>query len=94
MLPDKNELNNELIERISGGKDCQEKNGQKEEAALFKGAVFHYICPTCGMTYFAAKQRTDGFCPNCESKHLEVSIPTGDMQTTIPSNNKNAFKIN
>ena len=44
MLPDKNELNNELIERNSGGKDCQEKNGQKEEAALFKGAARHRRC--------------------------------------------------
>ena len=30
------------IEQVSGGKDCQEKIGQKEEATLFKGAVFHY----------------------------------------------------
>ena len=29
MLPDKNELNNELIERNSGGKDCQEKKRAK-----------------------------------------------------------------
>ena len=95
MLPDKNELNDELIEQISGGNDYQEKIGQKEDATLFKGAVFHYICLTCGMTYFAAKQRTDGFCPNCESKRLEVSITTSNMKTTISdlSNKEKLFKL-
>lgn len=62
----------------------KKKSGKKEDATLFKGAVFHYICPTCGMTYFAAKQRTDGYCPNCESGPLKTEIPTGDMKTTIP----------
>lgn len=92
MLPDKNELNDESIEQINGGEDDQIKTEQKVDTAQSKDGTIFHTCPNCGMSYIAAKRRPDGFCPSCESKRLEISIPTGDMQTTIPSNDKNAFK--
>ena len=85
MLPDKNELNDELIEQISGGEDDQIKTEQKVDTAQSKDGVLFHICPNCGMSYIAAKRRPDSFCPSCESKHLEISIPTGDFKTTIPN---------
>lgn len=99
MLPNKNELNDELIEQINGGLEDVGliKSGtidcSSDDSSKAVGAPNYYRCQNCARTYLAYVERTDGRCPNCEPKPLEVSIPTGDMQTTIPSNNKNAFKI-
>lgn len=98
MLPNKNELNDESIEQISGGSINDTliipdpgENTSEDRTFLIVEKLF--TCSNCGKKYSANKKRTDGYCPNCETKHLEVSIPTGNMQTTIPSNNENAFKI-
>ena len=98
MLPDKNELNDEMTDQINGGLedvglikpgtiDCSSDDSSKTART-----PNYYRCPNCARTYRAYEERTDGRCPNCEPKPLEVSIPTDNMQTTIPSNNKNAFK--
>ena len=94
MLPDKNELNDKMIEQINGGFGEKLKGiGDKNDEELTFHPISHpFTCSNCGSMYSAITRRTDGFCPNCESKRLEVSIPAGDMQTTIPSNDKNAFK--
>lgn len=91
MLPDKNNLNDELIEQVSGGEDCDRIVWQEET----EGRLSNYICPNCGRKYMAMKKRTDGYCLNCEPKLSATPIPTGDMQSTIPisSGNKKITKI-
>lgn len=89
MLPDKNKLNDESIEQINGGSlndtltipDSGENTS--EDTAYYVVEKF-FTCSHCGKKYSANKKRTDGYCPNCEPRPLEVSIPTGDMKTTIP----------
>lgn len=77
MLPDKNQLDDELIEQISGGEEFQDFH---DGTVLFHG----YTVGTSDL------KQTGDLCQNCESKPLETSIPTGDMQSTIliPSDNK------
>lgn len=89
MLPDKNELNDDLIEQISGGlindtltiPDSGE-NTSEDTASYVVEKLF--ICSHCGKKYSANKKRTDGYCPKCESGPLKMEIPTGDMKTTVP----------
>lgn len=100
MLPNKNELNDESIEQISGGStnniliipDLGE-NTSEDRAFLIVEKLF--TCSNCGKKYSANKKRTDGYCPNCEPGLLKMEIPTGDMKTTIPgiSNKDGLVKI-
>ena len=90
MLPDKNRLDDELIEQISGGLegdglippgliDCSSDYSSKTAEFLN-----FYLCPNCGRTYRAYEERTDGYCPACDPGPLKAEIPTGDIKTTIP----------
>lgn len=101
MLPDKNELNDKLIEQINGG---LEDTGLIPPSTIDFSSDYSsktvripddYCCLNCGRLYRAYEKRTDGYCPNCESKPLETEIPTGDMKTTIPgiSNKDKLVKI-
>ena len=91
MLPDKNELNNEIIEQVSGGEDCDRIVWQEET----EGRLSNYICPNCGRKYMAMKKRTDGYCLSCEPRLSATPIPTDNMQLTIPvsSGDKKIIKI-
>lgn len=91
MSPDKNQLDDELIEQVSGGEDCDRIVWQEET----EGRLSNYICPNCGRKYMAMEKRTDGYCLSCEPKLSATPIPTGDMQPTIPipSDNKKSIKI-
>lgn len=91
MSPVKNQLNDEIIEQVSGGEDCDRIVWQEE----FEGRLSNYICPNCGRKYMAMKKRTDGYCLNCEPKLSVTPIPAGDIQSTIPtpSDDKKLIKI-
>lgn len=91
MLPDKNELNNELIEHVSGGEDCDRIVWQEET----EGRLSNYICPNCGRKYMTMKKRTDGYCLNCEPMLSGIPIPTDGIQSTMPisSVDKKIIKI-
>lgn len=86
MLPDKNELNNEMIEQINGG--FGEKLGGIGNEVYYehpcKTPSNHYTCSNCGENYTAITERTDGFCPNCEPKPIPKIAPVGDIKTTVP----------
>ncbi|MDY5652345.1 MAG: hypothetical protein SPK79_01315 [Erysipelotrichaceae bacterium] len=71
MLPDKNELNDELAGQISGGEEFQDFH---DGTVLFHGY-------TVGASDL---KQTEELCPNCESVPLETSIPVGDIKTTVP----------
>ena len=96
MLPDKNELNDEIIEQISSGNDDRIKTWQKTEAPQSKDGELPYTCRNCGMTYSAAKRRTDGYCPNCEKQIIPKIAPVGDLKTTVPGilDKEKLFKLN
>lgn len=113
MLPDKNELNNEITEQISGGGSCtrlrdplQGANPIQEASSMQEVKMIHasalppagtmedfYNSRNSGNQDSVLEQCIGSNCSNCEPGLLKTEIPTGDMQTTIPSNNKNAFKI-
>lgn len=83
MLPDKNELNDELMEQISGGLEYTDfANGQPKEIEQY------YRCKKCYAPYKAYKPSESGLCPNCEPGPLETSIPIGDIKTTVPDLSK------
>lgn len=112
MLPDKNELNNETIEQISGGGSnirvrdpLQDANPIQEASSVQEVKMMHtsalppvgtvedfYNSRNSGNQDSVLEQCIGSHCSNCELGLLKTEIPTGDMQTTIPSNNKNAFK--
>ena len=80
MSPVKNQLDDELIEQVCGGEDCDRIVWQEET----EGRLSNYICPNCGRKYMAMKKRTDGYCPNCEPKPIPKIAPVGDIKTTVP----------
>lgn len=112
MLHDKNELNNEIIEQISGGggytrlrDPIQAANPTQEADPMQEVAVHTIALPSAGTMEDFYNFRNSGnqdsvleqcigsHYSNCEPGLLKTEIPTGDIQATIPSNNKNAFKI-
>ncbi|MDD6885634.1 MAG: hypothetical protein PUD27_03025 [Solobacterium sp.] len=71
MLPDKNALNDELAEQISGGEEFQDFH---DGTVLFHGY-------TVGASDL---KQTEELYPNCEPGPLETSNPVGDIKTTVP----------
>ena len=63
MLPDKNELNNEMIEQINGGLGDRLKGDGDEDDDETPLTYLNQlrICSNCGSKYQAITQRTDGF---------------------------------
>ena len=90
MLPDKNELNNEMIEQINGGLGDRLKGDGDEDDDETPLTYLNQlrICSNCGSKYQAITQRTDGFCPNCEPKPIPKIAPVGDIKTTVPDRPK------
>ena len=97
MLPDKNELNNEMIEQINGGLGDRPKDDGDEDDDETPLRYLNQlrICSNCGSKYQAITQRTDGFCPNCEPKPFKTGVTIGDIKTTVPdlSNKDKLVKI-
>ena len=85
MLPDKNELNNKIMEQINGG--FGEKLGGigNEDDDELPPANINclFTCSNCGKMYSAMTERTDGLCPNCEPKPIPKIAPVGDIKTTV-----------
>ncbi|MGN1406244.1 MAG: hypothetical protein ACI4WM_08215 [Erysipelotrichaceae bacterium] len=88
MLPDKNQLNDELIENISGGENYYPIEIEQEESLQYRSDFEYqmiYNCPICGNPYWITKEHQSGYCPNCEPKILKTAIPAGDIKTTVPN---------
>ena len=86
MLPDKNELNDETIEQISGGFGENLGGIGNEDDDELPPANINclFTCSNCGKMYSAMTERTDGLCPNCEPKPIPKIAPVGDIKTTVP----------
>ena len=95
MLPDENQLDDELIEQVGGGSlDIPEL----DEATSYETdsvSEILFVCPNCGYIYRAYEERTDGFCQNCEPGPLKTSISAREVKTTVPnlSNKDRLVKI-
>ena len=97
MLPDKNELNDELIKQINGGEgihtsDNTDDSETKQECYNFSS---DFICPSCGKTFEKDRQRPSGYCSYCDPQTIEKIAPVGDIKITIPelSNKNKLFKL-
>ena len=94
MLPDKNELNDEIMEQINGGfGENLGGIGNEDDELLSANINRLYTCSYCGKMYSAMTQGTDGLCPNCEPGPLKTSIPAGKVKTTVPDLPKKLVKI-
>ena len=95
MLPDKNELNDEIMEQINGGfGENLGGIGNEDDELLSANINRLYTCSYCGKMYSAMTERTDGFCPNCEPLAIPKITPEplvipkitplGDIKATVP----------
>lgn len=91
MLPDKNELIDELVEQIGGG----EKYIDFSDDEFPNKNMQYFRCKQCYGSYKAYKPSESGLCPNCELKPSKTAISTGDIKTAVPelSNNDRLVKI-
>ena len=85
MLPDKNELNDELIEQVGGGSsDIPELHGPElhgpasREADTISDVLA--VCPGNEDTY----ERTNEHSRNREPEPISKIAPVGDLKTTVP----------
>ena len=100
MLPDKNELNDELIEQISGGgsypqlldplqgvNPTQEVEIKPATAQSLAGMMESSCVPLhSGKQYPVTEQHTDSQSSKCETQIMPKVAPVGgDLKTTIPS---------
>ena len=91
MLPDKNELIDELVEQIGGGEVYIDFSDDE-----FPNKTMQYFgCKKCYGFYKAYKPSESSLCPNCELKPSKTAISTSDIKTTVPepSNNDRLVKI-
>lgn len=91
MLPDKNELIDELVEQIGGGEVYIDFSDDE-----FPNKTMQYFrCKKCCGSYKAYKPSESSLCPNCELKPSKTAISTSDIKTTVPepSNNDRLVKI-
>ena len=95
MLPDKNKLNDKMIEQINGGFGEKLKgiDDKDDEELTFHPISHPFTCSNCGSMYSAITRRTDGFCPNCEPKPIPKIAPVGDLKTTVPDLPNKNMKI-
>ena len=100
MLPDKNELNNEIIEQISGGGSCtrlldpiQGTNPTQEEEIKHATALpsagtmeSSYVPLYSGKQYPVTEQHTDSQSSKCETQIMPKIAPVGgDLKTNVPN---------
>ena len=80
MLPDKNELNDELIEQVGGGSsDLPELYGPASREAYGLPDILA-VCLGHEDTY----ERTNEHSRNRESEPMSKIAPVGDLKTTVP----------
>ena len=100
MLPDKNELNNEIIEQISGGGSCtrlldpsqganptQEAEIKPATAQSLAGMMESSCVPLhSGKQYPVTEQHTDRQSSKCETQIMPKVAPVGgDLKTAVPN---------
>ncbi|MGM9957640.1 MAG: hypothetical protein ACI32B_00170 [Erysipelotrichaceae bacterium] len=80
MLPDKNELNDELIEQVEGGSsDIPELYGPASREAYGLPDILA-VCLGHEDTY----ERTNEHSRNREPEPISKIAPVGDLKTTVP----------
>ena len=80
MLPDKNELNDELIEQVGGGSsDLPELYGPASREAYGLSDILA-VCLGHEDTY----ERTNEHSRNREPEPISKIAPVGDLKTTVP----------
>lgn len=80
MLPDKNELNDELIEQVGGGSsDLPELYGPASREAYGLPDILA-VCLGHEDTY----ERTNEHSRNREPEPISKIAPVGDLKTTVP----------
>lgn len=80
MLPDKNELNDELIEQVGGGSsDLPELYGPASREAYGLPDILT-VCLGHEDTY----ERTNEHSRNREPEPMSKIAPVGDLKTTVP----------
>lgn len=80
MLPDKNELNDELIEQVGGGSsDLPELYGPASREAYGLPDILA-VCLGHEDTY----ERTNEHSRNREPELMSKIAPVGDLKTTVP----------
>ena len=80
MLPDKNELNDELIEQVGGGSsDLPELYGPASREAYGLPDILA-VCLGHEDTY----ERTNEHSRNREPEPMSKIAPVGDLKTTVP----------
>ena len=80
MLPDKNELNDELIEQVGGGSsDLPELYGPASREAYGLPDILA-VCLGHEDTY----ERTNEHSRNREPEPMSKIAPAGDLKTTVP----------
>ena len=81
MLPDKKELNDELIEQVGGGSsDLPELHGPASREAYGRSDIL-VVCLGPEDTY----ERTNEHSRNREPEPISKIAPVGDMKTTVPN---------
>ena len=81
MLPDKNELNDELIEQVGGGSsDLPELYGPASREAYGLPDILA-VCLGHEDTY----EHTNEHSRNREPEPISKIAPVGDMKTTVPN---------
>ena len=100
MLPDKNELNNEIIEQISGGGSCTRlldpsQGANPTQEAEIKPATAlpsagtmesSYVPLYSGKQYPVTEQHTDSQSSKCETQIMPKVAPVGgDLKTAVPN---------
>ena len=100
MLPDKNELNNEIIEQISGGGgytrllDPSQGANPTQEAEIKPATALpsagtmesSYVPLYSGKQYPVTEQHTDRQSSKCETQIMPKVAPVGgDLKTAVPN---------
>ena len=91
MLADKNKLNDETIDQLSGGEDFIDFS----DGEILNKTMQYFRCKKCYGSYKAYIRSESGLCPNCEPKPFKTGVTIGDIKTTVPdlSNKDKLVKI-
>lgn len=99
MLPDKNELNKEVIDRVTGGggytrlRDPLQGINPTQEVEITPARVMpsagtmesSYVPLYSGKQYPVTEQHTDSQSSNCETQIMPKVAPVGgDLKNTVP----------
>ena len=89
MLPEKNELNDELIEQVGGGS----LDIPKLDEATYHEADSLLDIIADSLENEDTHERTNELSRNCEPEPISKIAPVGDLKTTVPNLLKKEGKV-